>query len=125
MHKGRPPRVSSDADPRCQQDSLRLPFFKAEEYHQFHANTVLGRPVPAAYTGELKAAQAAAGRLALRGCADDSAAGQLAGLIPLAIGIAAVIGLFNCVEAAGKLRGGGEQKGGRGVGASIQGSSYS
>ena len=59
------------------------------------------------------------------GCADDSAAGQLAGLIPLAIGIAAVIGLFNCVEAAGKLRGGGGQKGGRGVGASIQGSSYS
>ena len=86
---------------------------------------IFDSPVPAAYTGALKAEQAAAGRLALSGCADDSAAGQLAGLIPLAIGVVAVIGLFNCVEAAGKLRGGGEQKGGRGVGASIQGTSYS
>ena len=68
---------------------------------------MLGRDVPPAYTGALKAVQAAAGRLALSGCADDSAAGQLAGLAPLAIGVVAVIGLFNCVEAAGKLRGGG------------------
>jgi hypothetical protein len=43
-------------------DSLTFPFFKGEEYHQFHLNTVLGRYVPPSYTDTLKAVQEAAGR---------------------------------------------------------------
>mmetsp|Transcript_5570 Transcript_5570/g.8933 ORF Transcript_5570/g.8933 Transcript_5570/m.8933 type:complete len:241 (-) Transcript_5570:82-804(-) len=44
-------------------DSLQYPFFRGEASHQFHRNSVLGRPVPASYTGELKRVQADVGRL--------------------------------------------------------------
>ena len=38
-------------------DTADFPFYRGEQYHQFHANTVLRRAVPASYTGALKAAQ--------------------------------------------------------------------
>lgn len=44
-------------------DSLQYPFFRGEASHQFHRNSVLKRPVPASYTGELKRVQADIGRL--------------------------------------------------------------
>eukprot|EP00746_Dinoflagellata_sp_MGD_P066702 gnl/MRDRNA2_/MRDRNA2_276017_c0_seq1.p1 gnl/MRDRNA2_/MRDRNA2_276017_c0~~gnl/MRDRNA2_/MRDRNA2_276017_c0_seq1.p1 ORF type:complete len:356 (+),score=49.24 gnl/MRDRNA2_/MRDRNA2_276017_c0_seq1:112-1179(+) len=44
-------------------DSVEFPFFRGEDYHQFHTNDVLGRPVPRNYTGDLKDAQRKIGRL--------------------------------------------------------------
>lgn len=49
-------------------DSLRYHFYRGEAYHQFHVNRVLGRPVPSAYTGDLKRAQEGLGRLKSMGC---------------------------------------------------------
>eukprot|EP00928_Gymnodinium_smaydae_P018642 TRINITY_DN17101_c0_g1_i1.p1 TRINITY_DN17101_c0_g1~~TRINITY_DN17101_c0_g1_i1.p1 ORF type:complete len:352 (+),score=38.41 TRINITY_DN17101_c0_g1_i1:58-1113(+) len=44
-------------------DSNEFPFFRGERSHQFHANTVLGRPVPRSYLYDLKNDQIAIGRL--------------------------------------------------------------
>jgi hypothetical protein len=44
-------------------DSVKFPFFRGEAGHQFHKNSVLGRPVPLSYTGRLKRIQEQAGRL--------------------------------------------------------------
>ena len=44
-------------------DTAAFPFFQAEEYHQFHPNRVLGRFVPASYTGTLKSVLHDLGRL--------------------------------------------------------------
>lgn len=44
-------------------DSREFPFFRAEGYHQFHANLVVGRPVPDEYLKDLKEAQAGLGRI--------------------------------------------------------------
>eukprot|EP00913_Durusdinium_trenchii_P027930 g26188.t1 len=50
-------------------DSVQYPFFRGEASHQFHPNSVIQRPVPASYTGDLKATQAQLGRIAEdRGC---------------------------------------------------------
>jgi len=49
-------------------DSLKYKFFQGEEYHQFHANTVLNRPVPDTYTKTLKTMQKEKGRLHVPGC---------------------------------------------------------
>jgi methionine-R-sulfoxide reductase len=35
-------------------DTAEFPFYRGEQYHQFHANTVLGRAVPRSYTDTLK-----------------------------------------------------------------------
>mmetsp|Transcript_125383 Transcript_125383/g.297676 ORF Transcript_125383/g.297676 Transcript_125383/m.297676 type:complete len:354 (+) Transcript_125383:52-1113(+) len=52
-------------------DSEVWPFFRGEDYHQFHPNTVIGRPVPSSYTNDLKQLQAEMGRIdeSDRGCA--------------------------------------------------------
>ncbi|CAK0834366.1 unnamed protein product [Prorocentrum cordatum] len=44
-------------------DSLVYPFFRGEAYHQFHENSVIGRPLPASYLSTLKTVQADIGRL--------------------------------------------------------------
>lgn len=44
-------------------DSLRFPFFRAEESHQFHENSVIKRPVPREYLVDLKGVQRRLGRL--------------------------------------------------------------
>lgn len=44
-------------------DSLMYPFFRGEAYHQFHRNSVIGRPLPDSYLSTLKSAQADVGRL--------------------------------------------------------------
>ena len=49
-------------------DSRAFPFFRAEKYHQFHANVVMRRPVPATYTGRLARVQSKLGRLTSTGC---------------------------------------------------------
>ena len=51
-------------------DSNRFPFFRAEAYHQFHTNDVVGRPVPASYTSVAKQVQTDLGRLDSTGCID-------------------------------------------------------
>lgn len=52
-------------------DTANFPFYRGEQYHQFHENSVLGRPVPAYYTGTLKRLQAAAGLIDSTGCPDQ------------------------------------------------------
>jgi peptide methionine sulfoxide reductase MsrA len=52
-------------------DTSSFPFYRGEQYHQFHENTVLGRYVPDSYTGALKATQAAAGLIDSTGCPDQ------------------------------------------------------
>ena len=54
-------------------DTAEYPFYRGEQYHQFHANSVLGRRVPSSYTGTLKATQAAAGLIDPTGCPDPHA----------------------------------------------------
>ncbi|CAE7774005.1 unnamed protein product [Symbiodinium pilosum] len=51
-------------------DPLQYPFFRGEEYHQFHPNNVIQRPVPVSYTSTLKDVQESMGRLddSDRGC---------------------------------------------------------
>eukprot|EP00927_Polykrikos_kofoidii_P054513 TRINITY_DN48925_c0_g1_i1.p1 TRINITY_DN48925_c0_g1~~TRINITY_DN48925_c0_g1_i1.p1 ORF type:complete len:354 (+),score=41.01 TRINITY_DN48925_c0_g1_i1:156-1217(+) len=49
-------------------DSTAHPFFRGETSHQFHANTVIGRPVPSSYTINLKEIQKREGRLDNIGC---------------------------------------------------------
>lgn len=49
-------------------DSSKYHFFQAESYHQFHANTVLGRPVPDTYLNTLKKIQQNQNRLQSPGC---------------------------------------------------------
>ena len=78
-------------------DSAAFPFYRGEEVHQFHRNSVLGRAVPASYTGALKAVQAGAGRLGdPPGCAGGAvgaAAGRL--LLPaFGLGLLASVVLF-------------------------------
>lgn len=51
-------------------DSNTFPFFRGEAYHQFHRNSVLGRPVPSSYLVDLKQVQEASGRLDSTGCND-------------------------------------------------------
>lgn len=40
-------------------DSVQFPFYRAEQYHQYHANVVLGRPVPQEYLVTAKASAVA------------------------------------------------------------------
>ena len=49
-------------------DSDRFPFFQGEDYHQFHENVVLRRPVPDSYLIDLRAAQRE--RLKVTSCPD-------------------------------------------------------
>merc|ERR1719330_1728426 len=50
-------------------DTEQYPFFRGEASHQFHANTVIGRAVPASYTRTLRKTQQELGRLdALPSC---------------------------------------------------------
>jgi peptide methionine sulfoxide reductase MsrA len=56
-------------------DSLEYHFYRAEQYHQFHANTVLQRSVPASYTVTLKTSQEQAGRISPTGCPEGGMVG--------------------------------------------------
>ena len=58
-------------------DTADFPFYRGEQYHQFHANTVLRRAVPASYTGALKAAQIRAHKIDPTGCPDPGAIGDV------------------------------------------------
>lgn len=49
-------------------DSTKLPFYRAERYHQFHSG--IGEPFPREYTQELKAEVAATGRIDPTGCVE-------------------------------------------------------
>merc|ERR1712107_613480 len=49
-------------------DSTKYPFFRGEANHQFHANTVIGRPTPRSYRVTLKEVQKEIGRLDDTGC---------------------------------------------------------
>ena len=62
-------------------DSDAFPFFRGEELHQFHRNSVLRRAVPHSYTNVLKDKQAALGRLGNPGCAGGEAASALGMLL--------------------------------------------
>ena len=50
----------------CAQDSEKLPFHLAEQYHQFHNG--IGHAFPPEYTQDQKAALEAAGRIHSTGC---------------------------------------------------------
>ena len=52
-------------------DTAIFPFYRAEQYHQFHENTVLRRSVPSAYTVDLKRTLAAVGKIDPTGCPDS------------------------------------------------------
>jgi len=54
-------------------DTADFPFYRGEQYHQFHANTVLRRTVPASYTRDLKTVQVAHGKINPTGCPDPGA----------------------------------------------------
>ena len=56
-------------------DTETFPFYRAEQYHQFHTNNVLRRPVPDSYTRDLKNTQAAAGLINPTGCPDQPVPG--------------------------------------------------
>ena len=84
-------------------DSNQFPFFKGEEYHQFHPNTVLGRWVPQSYTGKLKEVQKAEGRLKLEGCASSEGSSILLSLTPVVIGVLGVGGLTCAAMASREL----------------------
>jgi len=51
-------------------DSREYPFFRAEAYHQFHANSVIKRSVPSSYTEDLYGVQDDLGRLYGTGCVE-------------------------------------------------------
>ncbi len=59
-------------------DSLIFPFYRAENYHQFHTNDVVQRQVPISYLQDLKNIQQKIGRLASTGCPETKGAGFLA-----------------------------------------------
>jgi peptide methionine sulfoxide reductase MsrA len=76
-------------------DSDRYPFYRAEKYHQFHTNDVLGRPVPSTYTVDLKIAQSMEGRMDPTGCSESQLGVQLLPLVWAALGTACIIaGLY-------------------------------
>ena len=52
-------------------DTDAFPFYRGEQYHQFHANVVLRRPVPDSYTIDLKNTQALSGLINPTGCPDS------------------------------------------------------
>ena len=56
-------------------DSDIFPFYRGEQYHQFHSNVVLRRPVPDSYTIDLKTTQAVAGLINPTGCPDSPVPG--------------------------------------------------
>lgn len=79
-------------------DSATHPFFRAEGAHQFHVNSVIGRPVPASYTRTLKAVQEGLGRMSGHGCIDPptTVLGYVwPALMPAPLGVA--IGLVSAV----------------------------
>jgi methionine-R-sulfoxide reductase len=51
-------------------DTASFPFYRGEQYHQFHSNNVLRRALPANYTGALKETQARLGLIDPTGCPD-------------------------------------------------------
>lgn len=70
-------------------DSRQFPFFRGESSHQFHANSVIGRPVPSSYTRDLKKVQRELGRLDGIGCVEIFAEISLI----IVFGFAALVGL--------------------------------
>jgi hypothetical protein len=72
-------------------DTALFPFFRAENYHQFHTNDVLRRPVPNSYTQALKDVQEAEGRLTSTGCSEAKGLSYLSFFLTFAL-----IGLVGC-----------------------------
>ena len=44
-------------------DSQKYPFYRGEQYHQFHSNPVIGRPLPSSYLRTMRSQQIAAKRI--------------------------------------------------------------
>ena len=93
-------------------DSNKFPFFRAETYHQFHPNTVVGRDLPRDYLTNLVETQRAEERLISTGCPEDSFSGAFAMLyLAVVVGGAGSV-CYGCLsmhqrffDAAGKKRG--------------------
>jgi hypothetical protein len=52
-------------------DSLKFHFYRAEQYHQFHPNTVIHREVPEQYTVQYRNMQEKLGRFPTTGCPEN------------------------------------------------------
>ena len=82
-------------------DSKEFPFFRAENYHQFHTNDVLKRELPLSYVQDVKRIQSDIGRLEKNpGCPESS--GSLMTLVNFALIIAGIVsmlrGIINIVN---------------------------
>jgi len=56
-------------------DTATYPFYRGEQYHQFHSNSVLRRTVPSSYLVDVKTAQVAHGKIDPTGCPDQPMSG--------------------------------------------------